>query len=114
MKLKLGNKIIFLHFRYSIEEKEYNNREYKFIEGNNVLVITKILAQERTVKCIIRDENLQVIAEGSSVCHYSDRFVKAVGREKAINNLRFTHLDGWRNLNHIYLNEIKKQYNNRK
>lgn len=114
MKLKLGNKTVFLHFRYSITEKEYNNREYKFIEGNNVLVITKILAQERTVKCIIRDETLKVIAEGISVCHYSDRFIKAVGREKAINNLVFDKYLDWKDLNVLLINQVKKQYNGRK
>jgi len=40
--------------------------------------------------------------------------VKAKGREKSINNLVFKDLNGWKDVNVKLIEEVKKQYENRK
>lgn len=114
MKLKLNNQTVFLHFRYTKQYNLYTIKESKYIAGNKVEIKTVVGAEEIQTECTIRNSNLEVIATGKSLCHYSDRFVKAKGREKSINNLVFKDLDGWRDVNVKLIEKVKKQYNGRK
>lgn len=114
MKLKLNNQTVFLNFRYIKQYNLYTIKENKYIAGNKIEIKTTIGAEEIQTKCIVRNAKLEVIATGVSLCHYSDRFVKAIGREKSINNLVFEEYSGWKNLNVSCIEQIKKQYKSRK
>lgn len=114
MKLKLNNEVVFLHFKYTKQFNLYTIKEHKHIAGNYVEIKTIVGAEEMQTECTVRNSKLEIIATGKSLCHYSDRFVKAIGREKAINNLVFTELEGWKDVNVSLIKKVKKQYNNRK